>query len=779
MDQSTTLDVQAVLPPPEALIQACVERDCVLYAGLGIGAQAGLPTWRVALAEIIRIADERQLWKPSPSAEGGLDADQFSRESQIALETGKLAAVADLILTRLDRPILQSILQEIYGRPVDALPAICTALQSIPFASVLTANWNDLLERTFAQHPDYSDESVISIRDSSDFAERFRVNLFTIVRLYGNLSRAEAFVFTVDEYIRAIGENPELAKFLSSVFASRTFFFVGVSLESIELFLSTLALSAPSARRQFALVAWQRDIELQKERFLNRWGVELLTFVPSRDFAEVREFCEELRARVREKTPLLHQPPPPSSSVSAATLDKVVLSNIGPFEKLTLNFDQKWNVILGDNGTGKSTVLKAIALGLCGDDERSAKMAASLLRSGDDVTTGSIELTVGKDIYQTQLVRDGDHVRVRSLRLTRLQEGRWAVVGFPPLRGASANNPRGPSLNAQSPHPVVDDLLPILTGVVDYRIDAIKQWIVNVYTQPGEGGEGGQSPTERNLKLITSFFDVVGSFTPGLRLAFKKVTPSYRVLVETDDGIIPIDRLSQGMSSILGWVGTLLQRMYAIYPRSEKPESESALVLVDEIDAHMHPSWQQLLVNSLKRIFPKVQFIVTTHSPLVVGGLEPREVYRFERDIDGVVQISQPEYSLKGLGAAGLLTSGLFGLASHLDIETAEALDRKRQLTAKKLDEKIGLDELKELGELEERVADVDFTSSVRDPMYKQFVDAMSKVEARSQEGAGSVPIVLTEAEKKRKAELAEQIVRELMSATDKDSGKSPEDSRS
>jgi energy-coupling factor transporter ATP-binding protein EcfA2 len=544
--------------------------------------------------------------------------------------------VADLITARLERGRLLTILQELYGRTPEPLPPICEVLRSIPFASVVTASWGDLIERMFAERIAGSTDAVISIGDSRDFTERFRQitnpSFFTIVKIYGTLSGLNTFVFTADEYTRALQENLDLAKFLSSLFTSNTLFFVGVSLASVEQFLSGSGLSAPSARRHFAVVPWQRDIESQKERFLSRWGVELLVFVPSQGYAEVREFCKSLRDRVRARTRIPHRQRLSPTQISPATLDRVTLSNIGPFDQLTLDFNHTWNVILGDNGSGKSTVLKAIGLGLCGDEERAVALAAPLLRRADDVTAGYVELTVGDRIYRTDLVKIGDRVQVRSRQLTPLQAGTWPVVGFPPLRGASTRDLRGPYLESQPPYPVVDDLLPILAGAVDYRFDDVKQWIVNTLFQRREGGENSPIPVERNRRQIETIFLLVAALTPGLRLEFSEVTSSYQVLVRTDDGVVPISQLSQGMSSIFGWIGTLLRRMYAIYPLSEHPKDEPALVLIDEIDAHLHPQWQRTVVPAIRKQFPRLQIIATTHSPLILPSLEPNEIIRLRRD---------------------------------------------------------------------------------------------------------------------------------------------------
>jgi predicted ATP-binding protein involved in virulence len=107
-----------------------------------------------------------------------------------------------------------------------------------------------------------------------------------------------------------------------------------------------------------------------------------------------------------------------------------------------------------------------------------------------------------------------------------------------------------------------------------------------------------------------------------------------------------------------------------------------ALVLVDEIDAHMHPAWQQVLVKRLGQLFPRVQFIATTHSPLIVSNIEPAAVYHFRREVGGLIRFEQPKVAVQGLRADQILTSPLFGLASTRDSDTHAQLVRYTKLMA-------------------------------------------------------------------------------------------------
>jgi hypothetical protein len=101
---------------------------------------------------------------------------------------------------------------------------------------------------------------------------------------------------------------------------------------------------------------------------------------------------------------------------------------------------------------------------------------------------------------------------------------------------------------------------------------------------------------------------------------------------------------------------------------------------MDEIDAHMHPLWQRTLVTHLKEIFPEAQFIATTHSPLVVGGMPAEQVVRFARDKQGNA-IALPIAPDMTLGYTDqVLTSLLFGLPTSLDRTTEKKKERYYEL---------------------------------------------------------------------------------------------------
>jgi hypothetical protein len=115
-----------------------------------------------------------------------------------------------------------------------------------------------------------------------------------------------------------------------------------------------------------------------------------------------------------------------------------------------------------------------------------------------------------------------------------------------------------------------------------------------------------------------------------------------QIEVQTDYGWIKINDLGYGYQSLLAWVIDLAKKMFDRYPNSENPLHEPAIVLVDEIDLHLHPEWQRKIISYLSANFPNTQFIVTSHSPLVVQSADEVNVVLLKKVGDKVV-IEQPE----------------------------------------------------------------------------------------------------------------------------------------
>lgn len=224
-----------------------------------------------------------------------------------------------------------------------------------------------------------------------------------------------------------------------------------------------------------------------------------------------------------------------------------------------------------------------------------------------------------------------------------------------------------------------------------------------------------------------------------------------RIRVKLTDAPVPVlfKELSEGEQQLLTLIG--LMRFTA--------QNES-LFLLDEPDTHLNPVWCLDYLSNLRKYGvepPNSQILITTHSPLTFAGLEKQEVVVLERQKDEHIVASHPASHPRGMGFAAILTSEVFGLRSALDRETLRRIDRKREIAFK--DERTDA-ERQELERLNEELGRLDFTTAVRDPLYREYVEAMTHIQAEHPELAEPKPTI--EMWKVRK-QIAEDIAKRLL----------------
>lgn len=348
----------------------------------------------------------------------------------------------------------------------------------------------------------------------------------------------------------------------------------------------------------------------------------------------------------------------PKKTPEKHCIQSIRLENIGPFADIELEFKPGWNLLLGNNGSGKSTLLRAIAVALAADDKKARPAAPRLLRVGADV--GTISLTTDHDEYRSSVARVREEIDLGAFGLSLVTEGRWLTLAFPAMRGFSFQTISGPT----APPPAgagVHDLVPIFEDLPDPRMDETRQWLVNTALR-AEGNESVEIRA-RYQRIRDWWFAFLQKIMPELRFEFDHLDrDTWQVFVRSPDGIIPIEHLSLGMVSTIGWFGTVLRRLAEAYPDSREPENESAVVLIDEIDAHLHSAWQKRLVPLIRSMLPNIQVIAASHSALITNNLEPDEIIILSRDAAGQLTHAHMNEKVKGLRADQVLTSAAFGL---------------------------------------------------------------------------------------------------------------------
>lgn len=324
-------------------------------------------------------------------------------------------------------------------------------------------------------------------------------------------------------------------------------------------------------------------------------------------------------------------------------LIKVDLNSIVLFEKLTIDLRERIVCVLGDNGTGKTTVLRAIALGLVGmdsssemqQDRKQYKELQHLLHIkglNDDgniqyAERGKISLSYKRDYeYENTIFLEQKHntldVVLRddlsSNGFNALQDYNYfpnLVIGF--TQGDHGHHYKFGTYEQQRAN--IGDLTDLLFNSRQEYFSQLKEWIFDL--------DGDKSLLNNNKEIIDFIFDVVSGLI-GQTIKIKSIEHQRKeiwVTIGENDPIL-FSLISQGFTKVFTWIGHFIKRLVQTNPDNENFKDAPAIVLIDEIDTYLHPKWQRNILAFLAETFTNTQFIVTTHSPLVANYINGEEI---------------------------------------------------------------------------------------------------------------------------------------------------------
>ncbi|RRR73646.1 MAG: hypothetical protein EI684_08510 [Candidatus Viridilinea halotolerans] len=371
-----------------------------------------------------------------------------------------------------------------------------------------------------------------------------------------------------------------------------------------------------------------------------------------------------------------------------------------------------WHVIIGDNGSGKSTLLRAITLALLGPVE-----AAGLRQDWDtwlraETKSGSVRLDMTYDpqIDQftgpgrrdaemvpaaVQIEYDGHKAQIKKGRETPNPErhiwsgaGGWFSVAYGPFRRFSGGDAPFKTQSLRS--------LPRLAAHLSVFNEAFAlseglRWLQELQFKRLEQLSEGML-----LERLITFVNQKDFLPFGMRIrSIDDVGSSGIFFTDPHGQRVSVENLSDGYRSILSLTFDLIRHMVNTYgPNAVFDASDPTVihapgvVLIDEVDAHLHPSWQKRVGFWFRQHFPHVQFIVTTHSPLVCQAATEGSIWRLPRLGDpepGGMVIGQDRDRLLYGNVLDAYSTGAFGLDSTRSEESQVKLVRLAQLNRKDL----------------------------------------------------------------------------------------------
>ena len=255
-------------------------------------------------------------------------------------------------------------------------------------------------------------------------------------------------------------------------------------------------------------------------------------------------------------------------------------------------------------------------------------------------------------------------------------------------------------------------------------------------------------------ELIVKIGKLASEITEGFPVEFLGVAEDANGLFpqfRTPDGDVPLNVLGQGTQSMIQWLAHLLVGYAEYHDFPDDLEDKPSIFVVDEIDAHLHPSWQRRIIPALIRNFPKLQIFCSTHAPLMLAGLKEGQAQLLHRDEEGKVAVSRNEEDILGW-SMDEITRTLLDVPEPIDLETAEHLDRLQGLRRKQA---LTPDESAELEKLRHTV-NRSFSSGPRFAQVEEFAEQLRRARAESGSIVEPVPSVAADGDAQSPGETGE-----------------------
>jgi predicted ATP-binding protein involved in virulence len=412
-------------------------------------------------------------------------------------------------------------------------------------------------------------------------------------------------------------------------------------------------------------------------------------------------------------------------------IHKIEIENFKLFEKVEFKFDDNFNLLIGINGSGKTSLLRAIAVSLGGWANAYIKSDSNLRPIKDSeireiqvdgrfdktkkvaIRTGGTATIINRYGYETNAKAVWSRVRDENkdtslfgyIQYQNRGTGTYSqeyILNFSTLgtdilryieKGNTfdlpliafyecdrlwlAKNELNIEASAKAQYSRFDPYVDCFHTGADHN--AIGEWLLK--HELASLQQGQDTPVLLSIKnavihSLENCTDISFDFEEG------------RVIVDFEDDIsIPFEHLSDGQRTILGLFCDIARRAAILNPHfgGEASEKTKGVILIDELDLHLHPKWQMKIVEDLRKVFPNIQFICTTHSPILLRSIEKEKIIILENG-----EQSKNEYFSKGRDINSILydfmgvpkrtkeyedkVDNLFGFIDDDNIEQAELI---------------------------------------------------------------------------------------------------------
>lgn len=318
-------------------------------------------------------------------------------------------------------------------------------------------------------------------------------------------------------------------------------------------------------------------------------------------------------------------------------IEKICINGVGGIKHLELNFNKGMNIICGTNGIGKTTILECIS-------HLFIQTSTSQLKRNVSSVKGSVEAELeiyGQNRSYSYEIKDFEPDKQDFVSTIEIERSRDIIV-FNPIRSFDYIK-----LESISRDPERDDYKTMNIAYQGVSAEDIKNWFVQRYMWSAHKNSLNKEQIH-NLQCSKETFSILDK-----EVTFSNIKPdTFDILLNTKQGEIFFEYLSSGYKScVYILLGIIKEIEYRYKNPYIKVQDFNGIILIDEIDVHLHPQWQARLVNALKELLPNAQIIATTHSPSIIQTAETNEIialYFDENNDICIKELEQKEYGYQG-----------------------------------------------------------------------------------------------------------------------------------